>query len=173
MSYEIKLKDKTVAIELQQRSEDKLTMKVDGRVVELGLVRVKPGGYSVILNNKVYNLVVLPIKGTKKFLVNNFSEVQEVEVIDSESRYQSNRCKGAGGDGEGVIVAPIPGKVVKVLVKKGETVEAGQTVVIISAMKMESEFKAVKAGTVVDVKVVEGQTVEGRQTLVVIDFNKE
>ena len=59
------------------------------------------------------------------------------------------------------------------LVSKGQPVLAGQTVVIISAMKMESEFKALKAGIVVDVKVAEGQTVEGRQTLVVIDFNKE
>ena len=173
MSYEVKLKNKTIAIELQRRTEDRMTVKVDGRSVELGLVRVKPGSYSIILNNKVHNVVVVPIKGTKKFLVNNFIETQEVEVIDSESRYLSNRCKGTSADGEGTIAAPIPGKVVKVLVSKGQPVLAGQTVVIISAMKMESEFKALKAGIVVDVKVSEGQTVEGRQTLVVIDFNKE
>jgi len=173
MSYEVKLKNKTIAIELQKRTEDRMTVKVDGRSVELGLVRVKQGSYSIILNNKVHNVVVVPIKGTKKFLVNNFIETQEVEVIDSESRYLSNRCKGAGADGEGTIMAPTPGKVVKVLVSKGQPVLAGQTVVIISAMKMESEFKALKAGIVVDVKVAEGQTVEGRQTLVVIDFNKE
>ena len=74
MSYEVKLKNKTIAIELQKRTEDRMTVKVDGRSVELGLVRVKQGSYSIILNNKVHNVVVVPIKGTKKFLVNNFIE---------------------------------------------------------------------------------------------------
>ena len=62
----------------------------------------------------------------------------------------------------------MPGKVMKVLVKKGEHVEKGQTVVILSAMKMESEYKAGCSGVVSKVAVKEGDTVEGNQLMVVI-----
>ena len=63
----------------------------------------------------------------------------------------------------------MPGKIVKILVAVGDAVEAGQTVIIVSAMKMESEFKAAKAGIVSEIPVKEGDTVDGNQVLVVIE----
>ncbi len=63
----------------------------------------------------------------------------------------------------------MPGKIVKILVAEGDKVEAGQTVIIVSAMKMESEFKASKAGIVNEIPVKEGDTVDGNQVLVVIE----
>ena len=61
----------------------------------------------------------------------------------------------------------MPGKVVKIPVKAGETVEAGQTLIIVSAMKMESEFKARKAGVVKSIHVAEGDTIDANKVLVV------
>ena len=63
----------------------------------------------------------------------------------------------------------MPGKIVKILVAEGDTVEAGQTVIIVSAMKMESEFKASKAGVVKEVAVKEDETVNGGQKMIVIE----
>ena len=62
----------------------------------------------------------------------------------------------------------MPGKVVKVLVNVGDEVVQGQTVIIISAMKMESEYKVGKDGIIKEVLVSDGDTVDGGQTLIVI-----
>ncbi|HSV87058.1 MAG TPA: acetyl-CoA carboxylase biotin carboxyl carrier protein subunit [Bacteroidales bacterium] len=173
MSYEVKLQDRTAKVEVLSRNGNQLSVSVDGKEYQLDFVKIKEGNYSVIHNTVVNNIVLIPIDGVKKYLVNNFKTTFETEVIDAESRYLLSRRKGSGEDGEGIILAPIPGKVVKVLVEKGKPVAAGQTVVIISAMKMESEFKAAKDGIIVDVKVTEGQTVEARQPMVVIEYNSE
>ena len=76
---------------------------------------------------------------------------------------------GAGGKGPVKVIAPMPGKVVKVLVKPGDTVTARQGVVVVEAMKMENELRAPKAGTVSEVHATEGASVEAGTTLVVIE----
>jgi biotin carboxyl carrier protein len=71
--------------------------------------------------------------------------------------------------GDNTIRSPMPGKVVKVYVKPGDHVEAGQPLIVLSAMKMESEFKAGTRGIVREVPVKEGDTVDNNQLMVVID----
>jgi biotin carboxyl carrier protein len=70
--------------------------------------------------------------------------------------------------GSVVIAAPMPGRIVKVLVKPGDIVAARQGVVVVEAMKMENELRATRAGTVAEVRVSEGMSVEARSILVVI-----
>jgi Acetyl/propionyl-CoA carboxylase, alpha subunit len=60
----------------------------------------------------------------------------------------------------------MPGKIVKILVEAGQKVEKGQTAVIMSAMKMESEYKAASDGIVKSVNVEAGNTVESNQVLI-------
>jgi len=78
--------------------------------------------------------------------------------------------RGALGvaDGEQRVVAPMPGKVIKVLVKPGDAVEPRQGLVVIEAMKMENELTARRAGTVTELAVGEGESVEAGRLLVVI-----
>ena len=63
----------------------------------------------------------------------------------------------------------MPGKIVRIAVKVGEKVEVGQTVIIVSAMKMESEYKAGKEGVIKKIHVNEGDTIEGNQPLITIE----
>ena len=74
----------------------------------------------------------------------------------------------AGSSGPRRIVAPMPGRIVKVLVKPGEAVAARQGLVVVEAMKMENELRAPGPGTVTEVKVTEGASVEANAVLVVI-----
>jgi len=74
-----------------------------------------------------------------------------------------------GGAGSGTITAPMQGTIVKVLVATGDTVEVGQSVLVLEAMKMENHINAEKAGTVADVRVAEGDTVGTGDVLVVIE----
>jgi biotin carboxyl carrier protein len=80
------------------------------------------------------------------------------------------RRRGAleAGEGEQRLVAPMPGKVIRVLVKAGDTVAARQALVVIEAMKMENEIAAPRAGTVGEVSVGEGDPVEAGRLLVVV-----
>jgi biotin carboxyl carrier protein len=82
------------------------------------------------------------------------------------------RRRGRGGlgvaDGEQRVVAPMPGKVIKVLVRPGDTVAPRQGLVVVEAMKMENELTAQKAGTVTEVAVKEGCSVEAGRLLVVV-----
>jgi len=67
-----------------------------------------------------------------------------------------------------VIVAPMPGRIVRVLVKPEEAVAARQPLVVVEAMKMENELRAPRAGTVAEVRVAEGASVEANTVLVVL-----
>jgi biotin carboxyl carrier protein len=87
--------------------------------------------------------------------------------IESERMRIQARDKGRSG-GEGTVKTPMPGRVVRVLVKEGDAVTAGQPVVVVEAMKMENELATGAAGTVKKVHVVAGATVESGAVLVEI-----
>jgi len=73
------------------------------------------------------------------------------------------------GVGPEQVAAPMPGRVVRVLVKPGDAVQAGQALVVVEAMKMENELRSSRAGTVTDVRAVEGMLVEAKSVLVVVE----
>jgi biotin carboxyl carrier protein len=69
-------------------------------------------------------------------------------------------------DGPQRIVAPMPGKIVRVLAATGDAVHAGQPLIVVEAMKMENELRAVHAGTIVGIHVKEGASVEAGALLI-------
>jgi biotin carboxyl carrier protein len=75
----------------------------------------------------------------------------------------------SGNTGPRQVTAPMPGKVVKLLVRPGEAVAARQGVVVVEAMKMENELRAPKSGTVAEIKVAEGMSVEAGAVLAIIE----
>ena len=79
------------------------------------------------------------------------------------------RDHGPGGAGPRQIVAPMPGRIVKVLVKPGDVVAARQGLVVVEAMKMENELRSPKDGTVAEVRVSEGTSVDANAVLVVVE----
>ncbi len=166
---EIKINNRIANIELVSREGNLATVMLDGKTYQIDILRVQPEVYSVLLNGLSYNVEVIPGQNARHFQINTYRYTYDVEVIDAEARYIAARNKGKHADGEKSIVAPMPGKVVKVLAVPGQQVQAGQTLVIISAMKMESEFKAKAGGVVKAVNVKDGDAVESRQVLVVID----
>jgi biotin carboxyl carrier protein len=73
------------------------------------------------------------------------------------------------GSGPRMIVAPMPGRIVKVLVKPDERVSPRQPLVVVEAMKMENELRAPRGGTIAEVRVSEGASVEANAVLVVLE----
>jgi biotin carboxyl carrier protein len=90
-----------------------------------------------------------------------------VQVRDPRS-WRAGRRGALAAAGPQQVLAPMPGKVVRLLVSAGETVEAGRGLVVVEAMKMQNEIRAPKSGRVERVLVVEGQAVRSQETLLVI-----
>jgi biotin carboxyl carrier protein len=96
------------------------------------------------------------------------SQGHQVEVRDPRS-LRSRRGVGGGAEGAKKVIAPMPGKVVRVLVKDHDAVEAGQAVVVVEAMKMQNELKSPKQGVIQKVLVAEGASVNPGDVLLVIE----
>jgi biotin carboxyl carrier protein len=91
-----------------------------------------------------------------------------VSILDPRERLVRRRGSASDETGPRSIVSPMPGRIVKVLVREGETVAAQQGLVVVEAMKMENELRAPRAGQVSAVKVVEGMSVEAKTVLVTL-----
>ena len=91
-----------------------------------------------------------------------------VSIVDPRV-HLAPRGASAPGTGPRSIVSPMPGRIVKVLVKAGDTVAAHQGLVVVEAMKMENELRAPRAGRVTSVNVVDGMSVEARAVLVTLE----
>ena len=169
MAYEIKLEHRTAHIELLNRVGNKVVLAVDDRKYELDVVRVGKGIYSILNNGHSYNVELIEGETSKEYIVNTFARSFVAEIIDAESKYLQNRHQGTEHKGENEISSPMPGKVVKIPVAVGEKVTAGQTLIVVEAMKMQSEFKASSDRIVKEILVKEGDTVNAHQVMLKVE----
>lgn len=121
----------------------------------------EPCVYSVLLDGRSYEARVEETASALVVVIDGYRF--EIEVRDP--RRYGRRSGGAGGEGVATVVAPMPGKVVRVLVAAGETVEAGQGLLVVEAMKMQNEMKAARAGSVLSISAREGDTVTAGEVL--------
>jgi biotin carboxyl carrier protein len=128
---------------------------------EYSIVPLAAGTYSVLIGGKSY--YAISANGAIRVNGREFS----IEVFDP--REMRGRKSGAAGEGRQKILAPMPGKVVRVLVSAGDTVEAGQGLVVVEAMKMQNEMKSPKDGKVAEVKTKAEATVAAGEVLMVIE----
>jgi len=124
----------------------------------------EPCVYSVLMDGRSYDARVEEVPGGLVVVIDGYRF--EVEVRDP--RRFSRKAGGRGGEGVQTIAAPMPGKVVRVLVQPGDTVQAGQGLLVVEAMKMQNEMKAARAGTVLSVTAKEGATVAAGEVLATI-----
>ncbi len=169
MPIEIKLNDRIASVEVLNQNENLLEIKVDDRVYKVDLMHNDDGLFSILENNHSHNISLVPSTKPKSYTAYTLYQTYDLEVIDAESRYVRSRGDGAVVQSEKKITAPMPGKIVKVLVEVGQAVKTGDNAVIISAMKMESEYKAAVDGIVKSVLVSEGDTVDANQVLIEIE----
>lgn len=169
MELELKVNKRNAIVKEIKREGNILTLAIDDVEYTVDIVKVSNQEFSVLLEGRSFNIEVIENKEPKHFNVNTLYFKFDVEVVDNESRYRQSRMQSKLALNDNTIRSPMPGKVVKVFVKPGDIVEAGQPLIVLSAMKMESEFKAGQRGIVKEVPVKEGETVENDQLLVVID----
>lgn len=168
MSLEIKINGRIASVKLLKHEGNIYEIEVDDKVYKLDALMVEQGVYSILHNHVSHNLELIEKNDHRHFNVNTYYHSYDVEIIDAEARYKMNRSVDELDDIR-KIASPMPGKVVRIPVKVGDEVKAGDTVIIVSAMKMESEYKVQKDRTIKEILVKEGDTVDGNQTLVVVE----
>jgi len=142
---------------------------LDGQPINVDLVRSGATElYSVLLDGHSYEMLVNADRFNYQISVRG---VQLQVQVEDERMRRLNRARRLPTlpDGELAIPAPIPGLVVRVLVKQGDMIEEGQPVVLLEAMKMENELRAVRGGIVKSVLVTAGQRVEQNAPLIVLE----
>jgi biotin carboxyl carrier protein len=147
---------------LSSRAGGAVECVVDGRVVLVDFAMLQPGVMSLVVAGRQFRCVLdgdaVVIAGGR----------HEFGVADPRS-LKGRKGAGAGVDGPRSVKAPMPGRVVRVLVGVGDEVAAQQGVVVIEAMKMQNELKSPKAGRVARVAAVVGDTVGSGDVLVVVE----
>ena len=140
---------------------------LDGRTVEADATPVSPNTISVLLGGRAYEVHVTPaLDGTVKLQ----SGPHEFTAGIQDPRAWRGRKQGAmEAEGRQPIVAPMPGKVIRLLVSAGDEVEAGQGLVVVEAMKMQNEIRSPKRGKVERVVATEGQNVNAGEVLAWVD----
>ncbi len=146
------------------------TLIWNGEATSVDLIEVEPGCYSVIMDGRSVDVRVdeakHPDPDLHAFRASLFDGAYEFALQDPRKALLA-AAGGAGASG-GLHSAPMPGKVVKLLVKEGDKVEEGQSLLILEAMKMQNEFKSTSAGIVTKLHVAEGGTVETAQAMVTL-----
>jgi glutaconyl-CoA/methylmalonyl-CoA decarboxylase subunit gamma len=158
-----------------KRAVKQYAVKIDGKEVRLDadssdveVIQVEPGLY-LLRRGSEQSLVHVDGIGTKLTVEVRRPGLDPVLVtaeVSDGRRGPTVAPAIAGGAAPPVTIrSPIPGRVVKVMVKAGDRVSAGQTVVVVEAMKMENELRAPRAGEVQEVRCAEGAAVEAGQDL--------
>ncbi len=141
-------------------------VRVDNHELLADTLAVGASLYSLLIDDRSYEVDVLEMEGAFVVLVSG--QPFRVELRQGQQAETRLGTTMRAGQGE-TVTAPMPGKIVRLLVRPGDTVQPGDGVVVIEAMKMENELKAVAGGRVREVRPTEGKAVNAGEVLVVME----
>jgi biotin carboxyl carrier protein len=166
MKYEVLVEGHLHQVELE-RAEQGYECHVDGEHYPLNVVMTARDVLSIIHDGRQYEAKrEYSLLGETHIIIG--SERFAVEVRDPRS-LRSRRAAAAHEAGPARILAPMPGKVVRLLAAEGDEVEAGQGVVVVEAMKMQNEIRTAKKGKVVKIAVKETSAVNAGDLLAIVE----
>jgi len=164
MTYEIAIGGKSYRLDLSQ-AEGRWSCRVDGREVEVDAVLARPNVLSLRIDNKAYEVKCERVGGDVHIWVGS----QRFAVDLRDPRSLRGRTRAVDDHGPKKLTAPMPGKVVRILLTQGTDVEAGTGVLVVEAMKMQNEVKSPKKGTIQKILVSEGTAVNAGDVLAIVE----
>jgi biotin carboxyl carrier protein len=162
VKYEVLLAGKTRLVELARVADD-WKISLDGKELDASVAEVAPNTFSVLLNGESHQIRVAPRADGTLTLHTRLAEY-DVEVTDPRV-WRGRRHGALEVEGRQQVTAPMPGKVVRVLVREGDAVETGQGLLVVEAMKMQNEIRSPKNGKVEKLLAKEGLAVNAGDVL--------
>lgn len=164
MLYDVTIDGKNYRLELNH-ADGRWLCRLDGRELEVDAVLARPDVLSLRIGNLAYEIKSERVASDLHLWVGSTRFAAEVR----DPRSLRSRSRAGEDHGPRKIVAPMPGKVVRLLVRDGDAVEAGAGIVVVEAMKMQNEIKSPKKGTVEKILVTAGAAVNAGDVLAIID----
>ena len=137
---EIHIGDRVADVSLVNKEGNKVQITIDGKPYEVDIVMAENGSCSILHDGDSYNAELIHHEGKKSYDVNIFYRSYHIDIVDSQAKYLRMK-KGDDTRQDDKIIAPMPGKVVKIPVQKGDHLQAGDIVIVLEAMKMQSNYK--------------------------------
>jgi len=166
---EIHIGNRIADVSLLSKEGNKVCVSIDGETYEVDIMMSENGACSILHDGKSYNAGLLRSEGGKNYKVNTAFSSYSVDIVDTQAKYLRMRKNGDERQAE-KIISPMPGKIVKIPVAKGDRLSAGDTVMVIEAMKMQSNYKVSADCCVKEILVAEGDAVVSNQTLMTLDL---
>jgi biotin carboxyl carrier protein len=164
MLYDVTIDGKKYGLDLN-RADGRWSCRLDGREIEVDAILARPDVLSLRIGNLAYEIKSERVANDLHLWVGSTRFAAEVR----DPRSLRGRARAADGRGPKKIVAPMPGKVVRLLVKEGDQVELGAGVAVVEAMKMQNEIKSPKKGTVQKIMATEGAAVNAGDVLTIVE----
>jgi biotin carboxyl carrier protein len=164
MLYEITIDGKNYRLDLN-RADGRWSCRLDGRDFEIDAILTRPDVLSLRIGNLAYEVKSERLANDLHLWVG--STCFAVEVRDPRSL--RGRMRSSDEHGVKKLIAPMPGKVVRVLVEQGAQVEAGAGILVVEAMKMQNEVKSPKKGTIQKLLVSQGAAVNAGDVLAIVE----
>ncbi|HEY6385340.1 MAG TPA: biotin/lipoyl-containing protein [Candidatus Acidoferrum sp.] len=153
------------SVELE-RHADRWKISLDGQPVDAHAVEIDPNTLSLLLEGQSYEVRITDSPDGVLKLQTGLQEFT-AEVVDPRA-WRGRRHGAFEAEGRQQVIAPMPGKIVRILVQAGEKVEAGQGLLVVEAMKMQNEIRSPKGGIVERLHVKEGQPVNAGEVLCIV-----
>jgi biotin carboxyl carrier protein len=164
MIYDVTIDGQSYRLELN-RADGRWSCRLDGRDIEADAVLTRPDVLSLRIGNSAYEIKSERVGSGRHLWVGSTGFAAEVR----DPRSLRGRTRAGDDHGPKKIVAPMPGKVVRLLVQAGDEVEQGTGVAVVEAMKMQNEIKSPKKGTVQKILVAEGAAVNAGDVLAIVE----
>jgi acetyl/propionyl-CoA carboxylase alpha subunit len=164
MLYDVTIDGKNYRLELS-RADGRWSCRLEGRQVEVEAVLARPDVLSLRIGNLAYEIKSERVANDLYLWVGDTGFTVEVR----DPRSLRDRSRAADDHGPRKITAPMPGKVLRLLVQEGEDVEAGAGVAVVEAMKMQNEIKSPKKGTIQKLLVSAGAAVNAGDVLAIVE----
>lgn len=166
---EIHIGDRVADVELISKEGNNVQLSIDGTPYDVDIVMAENGNCSVLHEGNSFNVEFIRHEGSKKYDINILNRSYVVDIVDTQAKYLRMK-RGSEEKQDDKLVAPMPGKVVKIPVQVGDQLAAGDTAIVLEAMKMQSNYKVSSDCVVKDILVNEGDTVKANQVLIMLDI---
>jgi biotin carboxyl carrier protein len=167
MAFIAKLGDQSYTVEIEETGKSVYRVSVDGNEFIVDGKKTGRTNYSLIVDNRSIEIEVDNTDDIYRVLVDG--RTYHINLVDERRTRVGGTQSALQLQGRQRVSVPMPGKVIAVLVSEGDSVEKGQGLAIVEAMKMENEVHSPIAGLVKEIRVKPGDTVEGGAVLVIVE----
>jgi biotin carboxyl carrier protein len=164
MIYDVSIDGKSHRLELN-RADGRWTCHLEGQEIEVDAVLARPDVLSLRIENAAYEVKCERVGSDLHVWVGSVRFAADVR----DPRSLRGRVRATDDHGPKKLIAPMPGKVVRILARDGDTVDSGAGILVVEAMKMQNEIKSPKKGTIQKVLVREGAAVNAGDVLAIVE----